>query len=126
MYFIGVSSRIASQAGPADKLPHGRAPVGERRPEMNNEEEQVVTRADRLFQGSIRFSCNPFLPISSNRSPAPSGNDHREPVVPAAVAPVQELCSPAINPCGRGEQLPDVAVPAESVLPRKVSSHPRP
>ena len=126
MYFIVVSSTFAPQACPADQLPHGRAPVGKGRPEANDEEQQVVARADRLFQGPIRFARDPLLPISSNRSSASSGNDHREPVLPAAVALVQELCSPAINPCSRGEQLPYITVPAESVLPRKVSSHRRP
>ena len=126
MNFIGVSSLRSPQTCPSDQLPHGSAPVREGRAESHDKEEQIVTRGNGSLEGSVRFPRDPLLPISSDRSPASSGNHHRETVFPAVIAPVQELHAPAFDLRGRGEQLSDVTVPAESVLPSKAFSHPRP
>src|SRR5271157_3895338 len=110
MYFIGVPSLRALQAGPADKLPDGRGPVGQARAESHDEEEQVMSFGDRFLQGPIRFPRDPLLPIPSDRSPAPPRNDDRETISPASVAPVQELHSTALDSRGRRKKLPDLAV----------------
>src|SRR5208283_5030560 len=96
-YFIRGPSLRAPQPRPVDQSPHGSGPVGQTRAESHDEKQQVMPRGDRVFQGSIRFPRDPLLPIPSNRSPATTGNDDRETVSPASVAPVQELHSPAFD-----------------------------
>jgi hypothetical protein len=115
--------RSVAESCPAKDAFHGGEPFREACIESADNEQQVETLSHVLFEGTVRLTGDPLLPVAPDGPPASLRHDDSHSIARGTIASKQEL-EPTCFGSSRGlEQALDLSAVAESFLPSKASSH---